>query len=385
LEELRRQVLGERFEALGLPNNKRTVLCLIVIEVVSFDRALQKAKEYGPPERCVLLLGNGFSIAWDKSIFSYNALFTDTDFSLAPTAQKAFEILGTKDFEEVIRYLDIASKLATCHAEHGLQIGEKFRVDSDFIKDALVRAVAQRHPDHVFVIPDDAYASTLSFLKNFGHVFTLNYDLLLYWTLATAGWEGWSDGFRRSEFLEGRLEWRDTFRETRQYQQNVHFLHGGLHLFESNGILTKITSDGGKLVDQIKMNIREGRAPLFVCEGTSAEKMQQITRHPYLRYCLTTFSRSGSILFTFGHSLGPSDAHVMKRMFAPSFRCVFVGLHGDPGSEANTKIISAVRQWNSGNAINVEYYYTDSVELWNCEQSSSDAAHSVPDVAKRET
>ncbi len=52
-----------------------------------------------------LLLGNGFSIAlfWDR--FSYMSLLENVDFTHFPEARKAFDLLGTTDFEVVIHAL----------------------------------------------------------------------------------------------------------------------------------------------------------------------------------------------------------------------------------------------------------------------------------------
>ena len=52
------------------------------------------------------LLGNGFSIACRPNIFLYGKLYEQADFTkLSPTAKKAFEALGTQDFERVIKAL----------------------------------------------------------------------------------------------------------------------------------------------------------------------------------------------------------------------------------------------------------------------------------------
>jgi hypothetical protein len=58
-----------------------------------------------------LLLGNGFSVAYDPAIFSYNALhnfvaqLNDDDLS------KALEVIETRNFEVIMQYLDHFSAL----------------------------------------------------------------------------------------------------------------------------------------------------------------------------------------------------------------------------------------------------------------------------------
>lgn len=50
-----------------------------------------------------LLLGNGFSMAYDANIFSYNALSTFIDKTNNPLLQKLFSIVKTKNFEQIMQ------------------------------------------------------------------------------------------------------------------------------------------------------------------------------------------------------------------------------------------------------------------------------------------
>ena len=72
----------------------------MAIKPITFEEALHGAR--GCKKRH-LLLGNGFSIALRPDIFSYQSLYENADFSKAPHAKKIFELLGTSDFETVIR------------------------------------------------------------------------------------------------------------------------------------------------------------------------------------------------------------------------------------------------------------------------------------------
>jgi len=73
--------------------------------VVSLDEAMQATA--GASKRH-LLLGNGFSIALKPDIFTYGSLYDNADFSAAPHIPKIFDALKTRDFEVVIRSLEIA-------------------------------------------------------------------------------------------------------------------------------------------------------------------------------------------------------------------------------------------------------------------------------------
>lgn len=58
------------------------------------------------PGKSHLLLGNGFSMSYDQSIFSYNALHDFIDNLDNELLTKLFEIVNTKNFEMVMQQLD---------------------------------------------------------------------------------------------------------------------------------------------------------------------------------------------------------------------------------------------------------------------------------------
>ncbi len=146
--------------------------------ILTFQKALHKAeaKKY-------LLLGNGFSIALKPDIFTYGSLYENADFSDVPYARQIFEALGTRDFEAVIRLLIGISKVIAIYNNSDPAIANKIRQDANKIKTILVNTIAERHPDRPHSVTDEQYAACRAFLSNFSHIFTLNYDVLLYWAL----------------------------------------------------------------------------------------------------------------------------------------------------------------------------------------------------------
>jgi hypothetical protein len=154
-------------------------------------------------------LGNGFGIAYDANIFSYKALFKSVDWSNAARVQRVFEELKTWDFELAIRNLEIAAGIADIY-ELGDNAAATLRDDADFLKDALIRAIQETHPAHIFEVDLNRLRTTAEFLRNFERLFNLNYDLLLYWTLVQpdAGLsKSFTDGFKYGE--NNVLEWAD--------------------------------------------------------------------------------------------------------------------------------------------------------------------------------
>ena len=150
------------------------------VDILSFDRAMSKIAAASHRH---VLLGNGFSIALYPEIFSYGSLYENADLESVPRISALFEALQTQDFEIVIRHLQDAARVVEVYRPNLVKLAASLRQDAAFIKDALVHAIARRHPDRPYDIDGPKYAACRSFLSNFDNVYTLNYDVLLYWAL----------------------------------------------------------------------------------------------------------------------------------------------------------------------------------------------------------
>jgi hypothetical protein len=146
----------------------------VAMDLLTFEQAIEQS----PPKRYVLL-GNGFSIALKPDIFSYSSLRAKADFAKIPYAQKLFELLGTSDFEAVIRALSSSSKLLKAYKEAPAPLLTQLEKDTAEIKNILVTAIGQNHPDRPFEVGAEQYAACRVFLSHFSHVYTLNYDILI--------------------------------------------------------------------------------------------------------------------------------------------------------------------------------------------------------------
>src|ERR1035437_3549478 len=149
----------------------------------SYDDVIEYLKKENRQKH--LLLGNGFSVSYDSTIFSYNALQAYIMNNKDETIKSIFNILNTQNFELVMQQLDNFSRISSV-----------LDAPNDFIKrvqdvgiglkEQLIDSITELHPEHVFNIPEEKSISCSSFLneyiKNEGNVFTTNYDLLLYWT-----------------------------------------------------------------------------------------------------------------------------------------------------------------------------------------------------------
>lgn len=314
-----------------------------MIDVLSYDAAMATVSSC---KKKHLLLGNGFSIALKRDIFSYVSLYQNAEFDAAPHVKKLFDALGTQDFEIVIKHLHDAAKVVEVYRPSAVTLARSLRRDAAVIKEALVTAIAKRHPDRPFDIKPIQYAACRRFLGAFDHIFTLNYDVLLYWTLMQNEVDKLiiphDDGFRHPEDDPGKpwVSWQQANSAT------VSYLHGALHLFDAGSEITKYTwsKTDKPIVDQIRAALADEKYPLFVAEGNSETKLQRILHNGYLHKALRSFegccNSSTTAIVVFGHSLAVNDRHVLRCISKGTCSDLVVSLYGDPASEENRKAIA---------------------------------------------
>lgn len=332
-----------------------------------------------------LLLGNGFSIACRPTIFTYGSLFQQADFSSSVRLQSVFKAAHTEDFEYVIKLLEDGSRVVPVYLPSASDMAAKMANNARLLRDILIRTVANNHPNVPNDISHSQFFSCRRFLKHFldpncgGKVYTLNYDLLLYWTLLHVELDGYDraielvtdDGFSRND--ETPEEYVDWMGESSARVQRVHYLHGALHLFDSGAQIRKFTwkNTDLRLLDQARAAMNIGQFPLFVAEGTSDQKLAKIKHSAYLYHSYKSFSeqmkqRNGA-LFVFGHSLADNDRHIMIKIAQGRLSHLYVGIYGDKRSEENRRIMSsaeALGNERTTDPLNVVFYDTGSAGVW---------------------
>ena len=336
--------------------------------LLTFADALQDAQQYN---RRHALLGNGFSIACRPNIFTYGKLFEQADFSkISPTAKNAFTALKTQDFERVIKALRDASKIVSAYGGAST-LAASLNTDADGLRELLVQTIAASHPAWPGDLTEQEYQSCRAFLANFNTVYTFNYDLLLYWAhMHTPEGEEPSsdDGFRTSQddFDAAYVVWEPD----QSHEQNTWFLHGALHVFDSGTEIQKYTwkNTGVRLIDQIRNALNKNYFPLFVSEGTSAEKYERIRHNDYLAKAYRSFSSIQGALFIYGHSLAENDDHYLRCIQRGKLSHLYVGLYGDPNYESNKFITRRANQLSNGrrarNPLSVSYFDAATAEVW---------------------
>lgn len=154
-----------------------------------------------------------------------------------------------------------------------------------------------------------------------------------------------SDGFGNDED-EPDAEYVVWQGETNAHGACVMFLHGALHLFDTGKDLVKYTwvRKGVPLIDQARAALANDAFPLFVAEGTSAQKKTKIRHNAYLYQCFKQFTANVQVgthcMFVFGHSLAQNDDHILTRIGRGRCKKLYVGIYGDPLQAENGVIIA---------------------------------------------
>ena len=349
--------------------------------LISFDEAIAESSQYSKRH---LLLGNGYSIACRPDIFHYGSLYAQADFSKIPSAKLLFETLNTQDFEAVIEALETSAKLLPIYDVAG-GTKEAMHEHAHALKEVLVETIAANHPAVPAEIPDEKFWACRKFLANFvgdsgGQIFSLNYDLLLYWTLMHEDMPFGepiqiqkNDGFGNDED-DPDAEYVVWQGETRAHDACVHFLHGALHLFDSGSELKKYTwvRKGIPLIEQVRSALHANAFPLFVAEGTSVQKKNKIRHNAYLYQGLKQLTANTAqgrhCFFIFGHSMAANDDHILTRLGRGRFPKLYVGIYGDEGAPINQAIIARAQGLaalrNVRNSLSVVFYDAASAHVW---------------------
>lgn len=342
-----------------------------MVELLTFDEALEDS-----PGKRNLLMGNGFSRACVDGLFGYDGLFESAKNKLSPQIMKAFEILSTRDFEQVMRALRQTQLLVKAYAASNDIIGDSLACDASHLRQVLVDVISSNHPKRSNEIPDKKFIRCRTFLNNFTAFYTLNYDLLLYWTLMKDNIDDIGlkvdDGFRHPE--EEKKEYV-VWDMDDPANQNVFYLHGALHLFDADSEIRKYTwkSTRVPLVDQIRDALESERYPIFVSEGTSESKLKRVRHSPYLRHGYRSLSKVSGSLFIFGHSLHDEDRHVLDCIVRSEVPQLYVSIFGDPDNPTNQSIIRKAQSLtverlqprsSSKPDLEVKFFDASSAKVW---------------------
>lgn len=334
-------------------------------ELLPFSDALELARRQGG-EKIHALLGNGFSRSFRDDIFSYDALLKKAKFKKHGTfLRRIFSRLGTSDFERVIRlFVEMKVVLRGLPRVPAKLVPLLDRLEQT-LKDTLANTLAENHPEGPFEISNEEYRCAQKFLAHFERIYTLNYDLLLYWTLLNQDQGGVDDGFRNPD--DPSCDYV-TWEPENRLHQCLYYLHGALHIFDSGDEIRKFTwcRTGIRLKEQIRGELTENRYPLIVAEGKASSKREKIFHNIYLASAYKSLLAIGGSLFIYGASLHEQDDHILRALGENTkLKCIFVGIYGNPDSPSASKTIARVQRLGSGKTGKRLYFFNSkAVKVW---------------------
>jgi hypothetical protein len=262
-----------------------------------------------------LVLGNGASIAFDPR-FRYASLRENAQAEglITDDVQSVFDHLDTVDFELVLRMLWHTNKI-----NEALGIVEpRTGLAYSSVRSALIEVIRSIHVGYGEV--QEQLPLAADFMRHFSTVASLNYDALVYWATLLSNSRQSTHRFKDCFVDEGRFRqaWEEMRTSIRPASSTtiVGYPHGNLSLAaDLCGNERKLVASGGgaNLLESIFREWNTGNyGPVFVSEGTSAQKMSAIRRSPYLATMygelLCSIRQSVTI---FGWSIGDNDLHLL--------------------------------------------------------------------------
>lgn len=296
-----------------------------------------------------LLLGNGFSVAYNP-IFKYNNLKDEV-------FKKAFADMGV---EEIM-----------------LRVSSQPNYLVDCLKKGFISAISAVHPEWA---TEEKIRTCATFLKHFDKVYTLNYDLLLYWVINSTQelLDKFKDGFG-IERVKRYPNWPNAG------TTSTFYLHGSLLLLcskptgdqpicprrpvecciakyirpRSSASLKGITS----LIDILKKLSESGQYPHFVSEGHPKQKYSRIQKCTYLKGCYDALKNESGNLVTFGTSF-ENDQHILGAIKTSNVKCCYVGIYGyGKNPDADRKLLHKAKSLRTDSRT-VKVYETETAKVW---------------------
>lgn len=277
-----------------------------------------------------ILLGNGASIAIDKRL-SYHSLYERVCESgrLNDEIIRMFKHFRTTNFEFIMKLLLEASRV-----NEVLEIDDGKTKDYYYeIRDSLINTIRDIHPKHESV--EDLLPKMASFLKNFAEVLSLNYDLLVYWSMLEGnerfGCQWFKDGYYYGEFDNDFANYMYEPQPPATGATLVFYPHGSLFLVtDIDGDEKKLSRhEDEALIETVLARWKEkDYIPLFVSEGDTTAKFHAITRSNYLRtvYDLVLRRMTGSLVI-YGWSASEQDEHIFDGIDHKGITDIAVSVH----------------------------------------------------------
>jgi hypothetical protein len=319
----------------------------------------------------LLIVGNGASIAVHNG-FNYRSLFDackELGF-LTEEVSSVFEKFETSDFELVLRRL-----------WHAKLVNDALKIDDRRVSDAymavraaLIKTVRTAHVSYDAAL--EHLRPIARFMQHFRTVASLNYDLITYWAAMIAKGDvanAIKDGFVNEGGREFTSNWKRLRERIRSRETTMLFYpHGNLVLERLSRDEERkiIARNGSDLLDSIlKSWESEQSVPVFVSEGTSAQKKRALASSVYLdRVYREVLSEPALSLTVYGWGIGKQEQHILDRLRASGVRRVAVSvLNGDQMYARH-----AFERFGELGIEEIRFFDSASADAWNNPREETD-------------
>lgn len=273
-----------------------------------------------------LVLGNGFGISYDVAAgtdsFCWDSLADLCEFEADSPLWDLLEECNF-DFEVVHQKINNAINVVQKYDDRD-QLADRLFSEIQSLRDQLVSAVARSHPPSLNRECAAAEKRKISrmvrncrgFLTQFEKVFSLNYDLLLYWVRCFD-----------NDFLGNDCFEKDGEELIFSSDEDAEFLfpHGALFIYRDGYSARKSRSSRHRpILARVEENISNGVFPMCVSEGTGDQKLSAMKSNEYLSFCYGKMRECKGTVFTYGASFSEGkDSHIIKALIqSPATRIV---------------------------------------------------------------
>jgi len=275
-----------------------------------------------------LVLGNGFGISYDfaagTNSFCWDSLADLCEFEVGSPLMGLLEECNF-DFEIVHQKINNAIAVIKKYDDEN-HLSENLAGEIQVLRDQLISAVALSHPPSLNreCSPDEKrtisrmVSNCRSFLTKFEKVFSLNYDLLLYWVRCFDNDYLGNDCFEKHD---------DELIFSPNDNAEFLFPHGALFIYRDGYSAKKSRSSKHRpILAQVKENIEKGIFPMCVSEGKGNQKLSAIKSNEYLSFCYGKIKECKGTVFTYGASFSEGkDSHIIEALIKSPATRIIVG------------------------------------------------------------
>jgi hypothetical protein len=277
-----------------------------------------------------IVLGNGFGLSYDVASggnnFKWTTLLDLCDIDQNTPIYKLLEQCNF-DFELAHQKLNNAVDVISKYDPNNT-LTSTLQEQVQYLKDQLIKAVASSHPysfsrqsseegDEAERI-NKMVKTCRNFLSEFDCIFSLNYDLLLYWVRCFGGDSLGRDSFKR---IGDKLCF--------SHDENANFLfpHGALFLYRNGASAVKSdTSMSSPILKRVQSSIENGNFPMCISEGTGKQKLEAIKSNSYLSFAYERIKECEGTIFTFGCSFqDEKDDHIITALLQSRATKIVIG------------------------------------------------------------